>query len=69
MHLQENKILTWSEVVYEGMLVYNRFVMLDCSGVSGESIYVAYNMRSVHEGVRFILNKKSAKFFASDQKS
>ena len=36
------------------MLVYNKFVMFDF-GVSGISVYVAYKMRSVHDGMRFIL--------------
>lgn len=43
---------TWSDVVYDGILVYNRLVIFDLSGSSGESVYVVYKTRSVHEGVR-----------------
>lgn len=46
---------TWSEVVYEGMEVYRTFVILDMSGVVGESVWVAYRTLSVHDGVRFVL--------------
>lgn len=30
----------WSEVVYDGMDVYRRLVILDTSGASGGSVYV-----------------------------
>jgi len=51
--------LTWSEVVYDGMLVYSTLVIFDFSGVSGESVWVAYSTRSVHEGVLFELDQES----------
>lgn len=40
------------------MLVYNRFVIFDLSGASGESEYVVYKTRSVHEGTRLELKEK-----------
>ena len=41
------------------MLVYNRLIIFVLSGVSGESEYVAYIIRSVHEGARLVLKEKS----------
>jgi hypothetical protein len=35
--------------------VYSAFVILDSSGLSGSSEYVAYITLSVHEGARFLL--------------
>lgn len=49
------EVRTWSDVVYDGMEVYRIFVILDLSGVSGESVWVAYSTLSVHDGVRFVL--------------
>lgn len=43
---------TWSEVVYPGMLVYKMFLIFEVSAVS---LCVAYNILSVHEGVRLVL--------------
>lgn len=34
----ELQIRTWSEVVYEGMEVYSKFLILLESGISGESV-------------------------------
>jgi hypothetical protein len=45
--------LTWSEVVYEGIEVYNALVILDLVGVSGLSVYVVYMILSVQAGWRF----------------
>ena len=39
-NFQDDKTHTWSEVVYDGMEVYRRLVILDSSGVSAESVYV-----------------------------
>lgn len=52
---------TWSEVVYDGMAVYNRFLILDSCGVSGESEWVTYMTRSVHAGTRLGLLKRVVK--------
>lgn len=41
------------------MLVYNRLVIFVLFGVSGESEYVVYKTRSVHEGTRLVLEEKS----------
>ena len=40
------------------MLVYNKLVIFVLFGVSGESEYVAYKTRSVHEGTRLVLKEK-----------
>lgn len=37
-------------------MVYKRLLILDLSGVSGESVYVEYRILSVHDGVRFVLS-------------
>lgn len=55
---------TWSDVVYEGILVYRRLEIFDFSGFSGVSVYVAYKIRSVHEGVRFTLDAKFNNFLS-----
>lgn len=36
--------------------MYKRLLILDLSGVSGESVYVEYRILSVHDGVRFVLS-------------
>lgn len=48
----------WSEVVYDGIEVYRSDVTADRSG---ESLCVAYKMRSVHEGTRFSLLDRKTK--------
>ena len=46
------------------MLVYNKFVTFEWSGVSGESVYVAYKTLSVHDGVRFVTMETIAEDFS-----
>ncbi len=41
------------------MDVYKMLVILDSSGLSGESVCVEYNTLSVHEGIRVVLKKRS----------
>lgn len=41
--------------MYDGIDVYNTFVMLLSAVFSGESEYVVYKTRSVHDGTLFVL--------------